>query len=119
DDHARSTQLLGMSALLAVPAARRAAILAWAAEIADAKTIALSTHVNSDGDGCGSQVALARLLAQRGQQVWVVNPTPWPSMFNYLLGDDVVDRSAEGGAAIKAADRLIVLDISDVGRLGT
>ncbi len=108
-----------MSELLAVPAARRAAIVAWAEAIAPARTLALSTHVNSDGDGCGSQAALARLLAQRGQQVWVVNPTPWPTMFNYLLGDDVVDRSAEGGAAIAAADRLIVLDISDVGRLGT
>jgi phosphoesterase RecJ-like protein len=108
-----------MSELLAVPAARRAAIVAWAEELAPARTLALSTHVNSDGDGCGSQAALARLLAQRGQQVWIVNPTPWPAMFNYLLGDDVVDRSAEGGAAIKAADRLIVLDISDVGRLGT
>jgi phosphoesterase RecJ-like protein len=108
-----------MSATLDVPAARRAAILAWAEEIAGARTIALSTHVNSDGDGCGSETALARLLAQRGQQVWIVNPTPWPAMFDFLLGGDVVDRSSEGGAAITAADRLVVLDISDVGRLGT
>lgn len=103
---------------LAVPAARRAAILAWAEEIATARTLALSTHLNADGDGCGSEAALARLLAQRGQTAWIVNPTPWPSMFAYLLGDDVVDRSSEGGAAIAAADRLIVLDISDVARLG-
>lgn len=82
-------------------------------------TVALSTHLNADGDGCGSQTALARLLGQMGVRAFIVNPTPWPEMFRWLLGDDVEDRSAEGAAALKGIDRLIVLDISDVGRLGT
>ncbi len=107
-----------MSQSLEVPAARRAAILAWAEAIAPARSIALSTHLNADGDGCGSQAALARLLAQRGHRVWIVNPTPWPAMFQYLLGTDVEDRSAEGDDALREADQLVVLDISDVGRLG-
>jgi bifunctional oligoribonuclease and PAP phosphatase NrnA len=59
-----------------------------------------------------------RLLAQRGVEAWIVNPTPWPAMFDFLLGDDVRDRSAEGAAALREADVLMVVDISDVKRLG-
>ena len=80
--------------------------------------VALSTHINSDGDGCGSEAALARLLGQMGITAHVVNPTPWPLMFTFLLGDDVRDRSADGVSALAEVDRLIVLDISDVKRLG-
>ena len=80
--------------------------------------MALSTHINADGDGCGSEAALARMLTQRGMSVHIVNPTPWPDLFDYLLGNDVVDRSQEGAAALKNIDLLIVLDISDVKRLG-
>ena len=80
--------------------------------------VALSTHINSDGDGCGSEAALARLLGQMGITAHVVNPTPWPPMFTFLLGDDVRDRSADGVSALAGADRLVVLDISDVKRLG-
>ncbi len=81
--------------------------------------VALSTHINSDGDGCGSEAALARLLGQMGITAHVVNPTPWPPMFTFLLGDDVRDRSADGASALGGIDRLIVLDISDVKRLGS
>ncbi|MHB1222627.1 MAG: DHH family phosphoesterase [Gemmatimonadaceae bacterium] len=104
---------------LVVPSHRRAAIEQLAAELQPGRRVALSTHINSDGDGCGSETALARLLQQRGLEVWIVNPTPWPSMFDFLLGDDVRDRSAEGAAALAGADVLVVLDISDVKRLGT
>jgi phosphoesterase RecJ-like protein len=55
---------------------------------------------------------------QMGVDAYIVNPTPWPAMFAFLLGDDVRDRSAEGPSALKDADRLVVLDISDVSRLG-
>jgi phosphoesterase RecJ-like protein len=81
-------------------------------------TVALSTHVNADGDGCGAESALARLLAASGIVARIVNPTPWPSMFSFLLGADVRDRSAEGAAALRGIDALIVMDISDVARLG-
>lgn len=84
----------------------------------DGGTIALSTHVNADGDGCGSEVALALLLAQRGLRVHIVNPTPWPAMFEFLL-DGVRDESKRGAAALARADALVVLDISDIRRLGS
>ncbi|MEX2182067.1 MAG: bifunctional oligoribonuclease/PAP phosphatase NrnA [Gemmatimonadaceae bacterium] len=107
-----------MTDLLQVPTARREAIGRIAASIRPGMTVALSTHINADGDGCGSQTALARLLGQMGVRAFIVNPTPWPELFRWLLGDDVEDRSAEGAQALAEVDRLIVLDISDIGRLG-
>src|SRR4030088_232495 len=47
----------------------------------------------------------------------IVNPTPWPEMYKFLLGDDVQDASDIGAKALKDSDVLIVLDISDVKRL--
>lgn len=105
--------------LFSVPPGRRAAIARLLAELTPGQTVALSTHINSDGDGCGSEAALAGLLAQRGITAFVVNPTPWPAMFRYLLTEGgVEDRTAQGAKALAKADRLIVLDISDVKRLG-
>jgi phosphoesterase RecJ-like protein len=107
------------SDLVAVPAGRRADIARLLAELSPGQTVALSTHINCDGDGCGSEAALAGLLAQRGIRAFVVNPTPWPAMFRYLLDEGSIDdRSAKGVKALAGADRLIVLDISDVKRLG-
>lgn len=107
-----------MNDLTAVPAHRRAAAQSLWQALDGARTVALSTHVNADGDGCGSQCALARLLMQRGMAVHIVNPTSWPAMFTFLLGDDVRDRSADGVGALRGVDRIVVLDISDVNRLG-
>ncbi|HET7583636.1 MAG TPA: DHH family phosphoesterase [Gemmatimonadaceae bacterium] len=104
--------------LLAVPAGRRADIERLAPELTPGRTVALSTHVNADGDGCGSEIALGRLLTQRGLTARIVNPTPWPEGFRFLLDDDVAEMSAQGAAALRGVDMLIVLDISEVGRLG-
>lgn len=104
--------------LLAVPPARRAAIEAFAPELLAGRRVALSTHLNADGDGCGSEGALARLLVAQGMSVRVVNPTPWPDMFAFLLGDEFENLTSRGGKALKDIDLLIVLDISDVKRLG-
>ena len=104
--------------VLTASTTRRDAIEQWFATLRPGMTVALSTHINSDGDGCGSETALARLLAQRGIQARIVNPTPWPAMFHFLLGDDVEDASPRGAAALDGIDALIVLDINDIRRLG-
>jgi len=104
--------------ILSVPPGRRTAIEALLPELVPGRTVAISTHMNADGDGCGSEAALARMLAQRGLDVRIVNPTPWPDLFAFLLGDDVRDDTRKGAAALKNIDLLIVLDISDVKRLG-
>jgi len=104
--------------LLSVPQQRRESIERLAQELRAGRSVALSTHINSDGDGCGSETALARLLGQMGIRSKIVNPTPWPDMYKFLLGDDVRDASDTGAKGLKDADVLVVLDISDVKRLG-
>ena len=106
--------------LLAVPEDRILAIRALASGLTTGMTVALSTHLNSDGDGCGSEAALSRLLVQQGITSRIVNPTPWPTMFRFLLGGPVQDYSDLGAAALRdpAVSALVVLDISDVKRLG-
>lgn len=104
--------------LLSASEARQAAIRTWFAAFRPGMTVALSTHINADGDGCGSETALARLLAQRGITCRIVNPTPWPSMFDFLLGADIQEKSALGAAGLRDIDALVVLDINDVRRLG-
>lgn len=105
--------------LIAINPARRQAIEALAHELVPGRRVAISTHLNADGDGCGSESALARLLAARGLVPRIVNPTPWPEMFGFLLGDDVDDQTARGSKALRDIDLLVVLDISDVKRLGS
>lgn len=79
--------------------------------------VALSTHINSDGDGCGSEVGMAHLLMQMGLHVRIVNPTPWPAMYEFLL-PGIDDATARGAEALADIDLLLVLDINDVRRLG-
>ncbi|MEO7369044.1 MAG: bifunctional oligoribonuclease/PAP phosphatase NrnA [Gemmatimonadaceae bacterium] len=104
--------------LLTVSKERQESIERLAREFRAGRSVAISTHINADGDGCGSETALARILAQKGLTAKIVNPTPWPDTYQFLLGTDVTDATSEGSAALKRADLLVVLDISDVKRLG-
>jgi phosphoesterase RecJ-like protein len=61
---------------------------------------------------------MARLLPQLGARVIIVNPTPWPALFAFLLRRDLRDRSGDAAAALGEADAIVALDVSDVKRLG-
>ncbi len=103
-----------------VPEARVAGARAVGAAILAAQRIVLTTHVNADGDGMGSEAALMHLLRARGKQVQLVNPTPVPLRYLFLLdGLEGADASGAAVPAIRNADLFLVLDISDLGRLGT
>ena len=104
--------------LLTVPPERRTAIERLAQEFRAGRSVAITTHINSDGDGCGSETALSRLLAQMGIESKIVNPTPWPEMYRFLLGNDVTDATDRGAKGVTDADMLVIMDISDVKRLG-
>ncbi|HEX9692756.1 MAG TPA: bifunctional oligoribonuclease/PAP phosphatase NrnA [Gemmatimonadales bacterium] len=104
---------------LAVPAAREAAARPILDALKPGSRVVMTTHVNADGDGTGSEVGLWHLLAHLGVKAEIANPTPFPSRFDFLLaGLDGVDRSRDGGRAIERADVVVVLDISHVSRLG-
>lgn len=85
-----------------------------------ASEVALATHVNADGDGAGSEVAVARWLEGRGVHATIVNPTPFPDAFRFLLDDRpaCTPGDREGAAALRRAGVLLVLDTSEAARLG-
>ena len=81
--------------------------------------VCLTTHVNPDGDGLGSETGLAHLLRARGCDVVITNPSPTPERYHFLFHDlPGVDRSDHAIKELRRADLIVVLDIADLGRLG-
>lgn len=104
-----------------VPEWRREGLERVRTALLDARRIVLTTHVNADGDGAGSEAALAAWLATRGRIPTIVNPTPYPAMFRFLVRDParVADAgTSEAARALDAADLLAVLDTGEPRRIG-
>lgn len=104
-----------------VPEQRAAALAELNRALQAAARIVLITHVNADGDGSGSEAAVAGWLKQLGKQVHITNPTTFPPLFRYLVADDdtVIDHTdSRAGAAIRAADLVFVLDTGEPKRIG-
>lgn len=98
---------------------RIAAARAFASAFAPGRRVCLTTHVNPDGDGLGSEAGLAHLLLTHGVDVVITNPTPTPPRFSFLFDDlPGIDRTSEAIKELRRADLIAVLDISDLGRLG-
>src|SRR5438128_671608 len=100
-----------------VPPERARAARDVAAALTSARHVVLTTHVNADGDGLGSEVGLWHLLRARGVKPVIANPTPVPDRFRFLLPEGA-DASAAAVKELERADAIVVLDISDLGRLG-
>ncbi len=81
----------------------------------------LVTHINPDGDGLGSELALALHLAAIGKSVRIVNASPVPRPFAFLqegaprveIYDERVHRSD-----LLVAPCIVVLDTAEWSRLG-
>ena len=106
------------SSFLEIPRARSDAIHKIASALTGVSSVAVTTHINADGDAAGSVAAMARLLPQLGLKTVVVNPTPWPPLFAFLK-EGLDDRTANGAEALRSAGALVSLDVSDVRRLGS
>jgi phosphoesterase RecJ-like protein len=80
----------------------------------------LTTHINPDGDGLGSEAALALWLAGRGKSVVVVNDSVLPPAFTFLarhLAFEVFEPEA-AERRFTESDAVIVLDTSNRQRIG-
>jgi phosphoesterase RecJ-like protein len=106
------------TSFLEIPKGRPEAIHNIASSLKGVPLVAITTHINADGDAAGSVAAMARLLPQLGHKALIVNPTPWPNLFAHLK-EGLDDRSAGGPEAMRSAGALISLDVSDVSRLGS
>ncbi len=102
-----------------VPATRQGPSVAIADILEPGMRVALTTHVNADGDGTGSQVALWNALNARGVRAAITNPTPFPDRYRFLLqGMPNADKSKAAVRYLERAEVIVVLDISDLSRLG-
>lgn len=103
-----------------IPAARRPSLDRVVGTLGAAERLILTTHVNADGDGAGSEAALAAWLARRGKHVVIVNPTPFPPLYRHLVADpDVVADvgSPAATAALAAGGLLVIMDTSEKRRI--
>jgi phosphoesterase RecJ-like protein len=85
-----------------------------------ATSIAVSTHVNGDGDGWGSACAIAHHFGVRGCDVRLLAATPFPELYRFLLPEGVepLDPNAAGVEALSSAAAQVVVDASEPSRLG-
>jgi phosphoesterase RecJ-like protein len=79
----------------------------------------LTTHVNPDGDGLGSEVALAEWLAARGKQVHILNHSATPDFYLWLDPHGRITKfnPERDAAALENADVIIVMDANHTDRL--
>lgn len=78
-------------------------------------TIMLTAHKQPDGDCLGSMLALYHYLVQMGKNVGMVIDDDIPTLYHFLPGQEIINKPT---ANVINADLLIVLDASDVERIG-
>jgi bifunctional oligoribonuclease and PAP phosphatase NrnA len=80
----------------------------------------LTTHINPDGDGLGSEAAMALWLLEMGKTVRILNDSPVPAAYRFL-GRHLALETFEPELAEQRfgeADALVVLDTSNRPRIG-
>ena len=93
------------------------------AEIADLlrhhRRFVLTTHVNPDGDGLGSELTLAHWLHASGKEVAILNDSATPQVYRFMDPEGLIRRYEEASdrQTILDADVVIVLDTNHPGRL--
>jgi len=81
----------------------------------------LTTHVNPDGDGLGSELGLAEYLLSQSKQVSIINYSVTPDFYLFLdpKGRIAKFEEARDAVIIANADVIIVLDTNHPDRLRT
>ncbi|TLU84825.1 MAG: bifunctional oligoribonuclease/PAP phosphatase NrnA [Chlorobium sp.] len=83
----------------------------------------LTTHENSDGDGLGSEVALAIVLKALGKEVSIVNPTEVPPNYQFLKQLYPIsffdNKSEEAIQELSLCDVVVLLDANLRDRMGS
>jgi phosphoesterase RecJ-like protein len=105
----------------AIPQHRSEPLRRAVAALRECRYALLTTHVNADGDGAGCEAAIAAWLGQLGKRVRIVNPTPFPGSYRYLIepGDAIADPgTASAVEALAQADLIVVVDTGEPKRVG-
>jgi bifunctional oligoribonuclease and PAP phosphatase NrnA len=91
-----------------------------AAALSAAESIIVTTHLNPDGDGIGSGLALVHALEGLGKRVRFVCPSPVASLYRFLPGFERLESIVDGAraAAEPPTPVMISCDAGDLERLG-
>jgi len=80
----------------------------------------LTTHVNPDGDGLGSEMAMYYYLRKMDIEVEIINDSALPDEYSFLDPQNIIrqyDRERDRGR-LNQFDLIFTLDIGGVARLG-
>lgn len=81
----------------------------------NSSTIIITAHIHPDGDCLGSMLALNEYLASRGKSVKMILDDEVPAQYNFLPGYETIGKPT---SKVISADLLVVLDASDIERIG-
>jgi phosphoesterase RecJ-like protein len=103
------------------PAHRAAAVKQAKNALLACRRAVLTTHLNADGDGAGSEAALASWLRANGSEAWIINPTAFPDPLRFLVENEdwiVPAGSSRARDLCHGADLAVVLDTGELSRIG-
>ena len=83
-------------------------------------SIVLSTHINPDGDGLGSELAMFYYLKSLGKKCRIINISNHTEKYNFMDKDSNIEvyDSSEHSNWIKNCDCALIFDIGNHSRLG-
>lgn len=103
------------------PARRAAAVHEVKNALLASRRAVLTTHLNADGDGAGSQAALCSWMRSNGAEAWIVNPTTFPKNLRFVVENEdwIVGAGSDKARALcETADLAVVLDTGEIPRIG-
>ena len=80
------------------------------------ENVLLATHTKPDGDALGSLIALGLSLMARKKRVTLYNESATPAVYRFLPKVDLITSELGDPAAY---DTAVILDCSDLGRVGS
>lgn len=89
--------------------------------VRNAEKICITTHINIDGDGLGSELSLKRALEKLNKKVKIINDSKIPSNLTFMLqNSEEVEEFLEDKHSkfVEECDLIIVLDVALLYRLG-
>ncbi len=89
-------------------------------EIKRSTNILISTHINPDGDGLGSEAALYRYLKKMDKNPIILNSSSFVKEYAFLNEDEIFNQydKVQHKKLLRGIDLIIILDVSSISRLG-
>lgn len=89
--------------------------------IEQSNSFVLTTHINPDGDGLGSELALWSFLTRIGKSALIFNHSPLPPTYGFLDRNNVVKQfiGSSHNDILRHTDVIVVLDTNQSGRLAS